>query len=101
VELNQSWKDRTFRITDHAAFEIKRRGLDVDIINRILSAPGQVREVRPGRNVFQSIISLGDPPRDYLIRIFVDTDRDPLEVVTVYKTSKISKYWRADNESNV
>jgi hypothetical protein len=29
----------------------------------------------------------------YLVRVFVDVDRDPAEVVTAYRTSKISKYW--------
>ena len=36
------------------------------------------------------------PPTTYLLRVFVDTDREPPEVVTVYRTSKITKYWRAD-----
>jgi hypothetical protein len=30
----------------------------------------------------------------YLIRVIVDVDRKPAEVVTVYRTSKISKYWK-------
>jgi len=66
-----------------------------------LSSPEQVVEVRRSRSVFQSVVSLGEPARDYLIRIFVDMDRAPNEVVTVYKTSKISKYWRIENESNI
>jgi len=97
----QSEKDRGFRFTEHAAFAIKRRGLDIVVVRQVLSRPGQVHEVRPGRHVFQSIVSLGEPPRDYLIRVFVDTDRDPFEVVTAYKTGKISKYWRTENEGDV
>jgi len=31
----------------------------------------------------------------YLVRVFVDMDRHPAEIVTVYRTSKVSKYWRA------
>jgi hypothetical protein len=30
----------------------------------------------------------------YLVRVFVDVDRTPAEVVTVYRTSKMAKYWR-------
>jgi hypothetical protein len=48
--------------------------------------------VRPGRDVFQSKVLLGDPPREYLVRVFVDVDRQPAEVVTVYRTSRIAKY---------
>jgi len=32
----------------------------------------------------------------YLIRVVVDVDRQPAEVVTVYRTSKIAKYWVPD-----
>ena len=32
--------------------------------------------------------------KTFLVRIFVDVDRDPAEVVTAYRTSKISKYWK-------
>jgi hypothetical protein len=44
--------------------------------------------------VYQSKLGVGDPPKEYLLRIFVDIDRNPPEVVTVYRTSKIEKYWR-------
>ena len=91
-----SGKIINYRITAHAALEILRRGLDIEVIDRVLSAPEQMHEVRPGRIVLQSIVSLGAPPGDYLIRVFVDTDRDPCEVITAYRTSKISKYWRDD-----
>jgi hypothetical protein len=39
--------------------------------------------------------SLGSPPKRYLLRVVVDTDRFPLEVVTVYRTSKVHRYWRS------
>jgi hypothetical protein len=31
----------------------------------------------------------------YLLRAIVAVDADPATVVTVYRTSKIGKYWRA------
>jgi hypothetical protein len=51
-------------------------------------------EVREGRVIFQSRLGLGRPARTYLVRIVVDVDRRPAEVVTVYRTTKIAKYWR-------
>jgi hypothetical protein len=30
----------------------------------------------------------------YLVRVFVDIDRDPAEVVTAYRTSRMDKYSR-------
>ena len=37
-----------------------------------------------------------NPVQEYLVRVFVDIDRVPAEVVTSYRTSKVSKYWRDD-----
>ncbi len=44
---------------------------------------------------------MGEPVRDYLVRVFIDIDRSPAEVVTVYRTSKIEKYWRTQLESQL
>jgi hypothetical protein len=82
-------------ITDHARWEIGRRGLFEDMIWRVLDAPEQRLEVRPGRVVLQSQFAMGEPPKQYLVRVFVDVDRRPAEVVTAYRTSKIPKYWRS------
>lgn len=56
-------------------------------------SPEQVLEVRPNRLVLQSRVQLGSAAR--LIRVFVDVDRMPAEVVTVYRTSRVAKYWEA------
>jgi hypothetical protein len=34
--------------------------------------------------------------KSYLLRVFVDIGPDKAEVVTVYRTSRIEKYWRAE-----
>jgi hypothetical protein len=81
-------------ITEHAAFEIGRRGLTEELVHHVLVAPEQRYEVRPGREVFQIRMSMGDPPKTYAVRVFVDVDRRPSEVVTAYRTSRIAKYWR-------
>ncbi len=80
-------------ITPHAAIESLRRGLSEQIIRSVLASPEQELPVRPGRVVLQSRISMGLPAKLYLVRVFVDVDRHPAEVVTVYRTSKIDKYW--------
>jgi hypothetical protein len=83
-----------YAITHHARLEMARRGISELTVRRILDAPQQRFEVLTGRDVLQSRVILGG--REYLIRIFVDVDRVPPEVVTAYRTSKISKYWRVD-----
>ncbi len=81
-----------YTITDHAAFEIGRRGLKRETIDQVLKNPEQRFDVRPGRVVLQSRIQ--ESGREFLIRVFVDVDRRPAEVVTAYRTTKIAKYWR-------
>jgi hypothetical protein len=82
-----------YRLTDHAKFEIERRRITEAEIAQVLSEPEQTETVRPGRAVLQSRVEYGDPSQTYLLRIFVDIDRQPMEVVTAYRTSKIEKYW--------
>jgi len=66
------------------------------IIAGVIENPEQQWDVRKGRRVMQSRISMDETERQYLVRVFVDVDRHPHEVVTAYKTSKIEKYWRED-----
>ena len=82
-----------YLVTSHAAFEMRRRRVEEDVVRQVLAAPEQRHAVRLGRDVLQSRIAFAG--KTYLLRVFVDIDRDPAEVVTVYRTSRITKYWRA------
>jgi len=86
-----------YRITDHARAEMCRRQISEEEVAGVLTAPEQRETVREGREVLQSHGKPGDPAKPCLLRVFVDTDRSPAVVVTVYRTSKIAKYWRADS----
>ena len=79
-------------ITEHAAFEMKRRGIDEAMLRSVLVAPGQRDSVRPGRDVLQTRVTIEG--KEFVLRVFMDIDRTPANVVTVYRTTKISKYWR-------
>ena len=85
---------KDYILTSHALFEMARRQISEDDVAEVLSAPEQSEPLCPGRMVYQSRLQMGDPPKIYLLRVFVDVDRHPPEVVTVYRTSKIAKYWR-------
>ncbi len=80
--------------TSHAFFEINRRYLTEEIVRRVIENPEQHWEVRKGRVVYQARVKMDVPEKDYLVRVFVDINREPPEVVTAYRTSKIEKYWR-------
>ncbi|MFQ5342417.1 MAG: hypothetical protein ACE5F6_12800, partial [Anaerolineae bacterium] len=64
-----------YHLTDHALLEMARRQIAEVDIARVLSAPEQAEHVRPGRKVYQSRLEFGDPPKVYLLRVFVDIDR--------------------------
>ena len=63
----------------------------------VLARPEQRQAVRPGRVVLQARRALGRPKKVYLVRVIVDIDREPAEVVTVYRTSRIAKYWESQS----
>ncbi len=79
-------------ITDHAAMEMERRDISPELVREVLERPEQRLVVREGREVFQSRKWI--KAKRYLIRVFVEVDRRPAEVVTAYRTGRITKYWR-------
>ena len=79
-------------LTPHSPFEKSRRGISGNVVASVVTAPEQRQLVRPGRVVLQSKITFGG--RTYLVRVIVDIDRSPAEVVTVYRTSNVAKYCR-------
>jgi hypothetical protein len=85
---------RGYILTDHARFEMQRRAISEADVATVMALPEQREQVRAWRYVYQSRIDVRVPPRIYLVRVFVDIDRVPWEVVTVYRTSKVGKYWR-------
>ena len=83
-----------FVFTNHALTEMARREISQEDVRTVLANPEQMEMVREGRAVYQAKLDMGEPPKAYVLRVFVDIDRKPPYVVTVYRTSKIEKYWR-------
>ncbi len=79
------------RISLHARFEMKRRGIRAGDVFRTIRSPGQVLPSIKGREIYQSLI--GSAGR-MLLRVVVKEAASAYHVVTAYKTSKIAKYWR-------
>jgi hypothetical protein len=73
-------------ISDHATRQMNRRGIAESDVRQVLKAPEAVLPDRPGRVVAQGMVD------GHLLRVFVDIDRVPAQVVTAYRTSKIQKY---------
>ena len=83
-----------FVFTSHALAEMARREISQEDVRTVLADPEQMEMVREGRAVYQAKLDIGEAPKIYVLRVFVDIDRKPPYVVTVYRTSKIEKYWR-------
>jgi len=48
-----------------------------------------------GKKAYQSKVDFGEG-KIFLLRAIVDDKVEPASVITVYRTSKISKYWRTE-----
>lgn len=77
----------------HAKDEMHRRRIPEALVESVLSSPEQVIAEKGGRHAYQSRVEFEDG-RIFLVRAIVADDVDPAGVVTVYRTSKIEKYWR-------
>jgi hypothetical protein len=82
-----------FQLSTHAANELQRRSIPHHLLTLVLEQPEQFVLEHTGRKAHQSQLDFGGG-RIFLLRAIVRDDLDPLLVVTVYRTSKIAKYWR-------
>lgn len=87
-----------YLLSPHARQEMLRRGISAAEVASVLGRPEQTMWVRRGRAVFQSRTQTPGSDKEYLLRVFIDLDRQPAVVVTVYRTSKIAKYWRPSSK---
>ena len=66
-----------FSISNHAKEQMEFRNVSLEVVMSILTNPKQI------------LTEEGD----YLGRIFVNIEKEPNNVITVYRTSKIDKYY--------
>ena len=82
-----------YQLSLHAREQLERREIPLSFLESVLKSPQQIIAQSDGPKAYQSQLDWGTG-KIYLLRIVVRDDVDPLMVVTVYKTSKIKKYWR-------
>lgn len=80
-----------FVLTDHAREEAKRRQIPLAWIESTMARPEQVAPGTNRRKVFQSRIIVDG--KMYLVRLVVEDSHQPPVIVTMYRISKIEKYW--------
>ncbi len=79
------------RFTPHAIEECERRAIPMEVAQRVVDSPQQIVPNVEGRQAYQAKIAFDD--KIYLVRAIVEHTETELVVVTVYRTSKIEKYW--------
>ena len=84
-----------FKISQHASDEMLRRAIPSSLLDSVLYKTQQVVSEYGGKKAYQSMVDFGEG-KIFLLRAIVDDTVEPAKVITVYRTSKISKYWRPE-----
>lgn len=82
----------TFHFSKHVHEELKKRKISRVLVDQALQAPAQKVPEVDDITCYQSQVEIGG--RRYLLRVMVNETVNPFVVVTVYRTSRIKKYWR-------
>ena len=79
----------------HAFEQMIRRGLNSEIVLSVVSHPDQMVADNEDTAIviYQSLIK--ESEKLFLLRVFVNKDIQPNVIVTLYKTTKISKYYES------
>jgi hypothetical protein len=80
-----------YEFSTHVQEEMTRRGIALAIVEAVLASPDQKVPEHSGVICYQSKIEFEH--KQYLVRVMVNEGVTPMKVVTVYRTSKISRYW--------
>ena len=82
-----------FEFSKHAETELMLRKIPRAMAEEVLRQPQQIVTERAPRKAYQSKVDFGDG-RMFLVRVIVDDTVEPAIVVTLYRTTKINKYWK-------
>ena len=82
----------SFELSAPVQQEMQRRGIPLAVVDAVLAAPAQKVPEHGVIVCYQSQVEINRRP--YLVRVMVNETVTPAKVVTVYRTSKITKYWK-------
>jgi len=77
----------------HAFEQMLRRSINYETVMKVVSQPDQIISdiQKPMLVIYQSLIN--EDNQMFLLRVFVNREKHPNMIVTLYKTTKISKYY--------
>jgi len=84
----------SFVFSNHALEQMRRRGVKQEDVEVAMLQPDQklIDTDNPDITIYQSL--LNESGQVFLLRIFVNTAKAPKVIVTLYRTSKIQKYYQ-------
>jgi hypothetical protein len=83
-------RSKHYIFPEHSLIQIYKRNLDIQFVECTLEFPDAIIPDDPEITVYQKVGS--ERNKSYLYRVFVNIQKRPKVIVTVYKTSKIEKY---------
>lgn len=84
-------------VTDHARFEANRRNISEEFIKSVVESPKQKLPSKKGRVIVQNRYFDEVEGKEMLLRVIGKEYGTEFRGITVYKTSKIDKYWKRGN----
>ena len=78
-----------FEFSKHVLEELERRQIPRSAVEMVLAAPAQKVPEHGDVVCYQGMVNINQ--KDYLLRVMVNETRRV--IVTVYRTSKVLKYW--------
>ena len=81
------------QLSNHAQEQMLLRGITYETVMDVVSFVDQtiVNKEEPTKIIYQSLVNENNCM--FLLRVFVDIGKQPNVIITVYKTTKISKYY--------
>mgnify|MGYP001560763918 CR=1 FL=1 len=83
-----------YKLLPHLERQAREREINLKIIKDTITNQQQIVPEPKGLKIAQSKYYDKEKNKDYLIRIIFREEKDLRIGVTVYKTSKIKKYWK-------
>ncbi len=85
------------QISKHAREQMKKRGISEEMVFEIVQSPDQEISEYFDKKIYQSIKYFEKDKKEFLVRVFVNIIKQPNLVITVYRTTKIEKYWQDED----
>ncbi len=83
-----------FVFSEHALFEMEFRKINKEEIERLIEHPMQKLPAKKNRIIMQKRYNDDIENKEMLLRVIGEELENSFHVITVYKTSKIEKYWK-------